>query len=64
MEGINSTTDSQVDCSGSGKEWNPNSCQPTGSNLTVSTTHSGSDHHSSAEAEYIESQVAAAAAAR
>jgi len=46
MEGINSTTESQADCSGDDKEWIPNSCQPTGSNLTVSSTHSDNNHHS------------------
>ena len=46
MEGINSTTDSQEECTGGNKEWKPNSCQPTGSNLTLSSTHSDNNHHS------------------
>ena len=46
MEGINSTPDSQEECTGDNKEWKPNSCQPTGSNLTLSSTHSDNNHHS------------------
>ena len=54
MEGINSTTESQADCSGDNKEWNPNSCQPTGSNLTVSSTHSDNNHHSPGASEPVD----------
>tara|TARA_B100002051_G_scaffold274526_1_gene315928 strand:- start:1070 stop:1510 length:441 start_codon:yes stop_codon:yes gene_type:complete len=46
MEGNNPTTDSQEECEGDTKQWKPNSCQPTGSNLTLSSTHSDNNHHS------------------
>ena len=51
MEGINSTTDSQEECTGDNKEWKPNSCQSTGSNLSLSSTHSDNNHHYLPESE-------------